>query len=56
MMASRTVLLINGERRKAVEIPAGVADRDYDYLRGIFARTFSVKDEANVNLQRYDRD
>ena len=55
-MASRTVLLVNGERRKVVEIPTGVADRDYDYLRGLFARTFSAKDEANVHLQRYDRD
>ena len=56
MMASHTVLLINGERRKVVEIPAGVADRDYDYLRGVFARTFSAKDEDNIHLQRYNRD
>lgn len=39
-----------------VEIPAEVTDRDYDYLRGVFARTFSAKDEANVHLQRYNRD
>ena len=55
-MATRTVLLISGERRKVVELPAGVADHDYDYLRCVFVRTFSAKNEANVHFQRYDRE
>ena len=53
---SYTVLLISGERRKVVEIPAGVAERYYHYLRCVFVRTFSAKDEANVHFQRYDRE
>ena len=51
-----TVLLISGERRKVVELPAGVADRYYDYLRCVFVRTFSAKGKANVHFQCYDRE
>lgn len=39
-----------------MEIPAGVAERYYHYLRCVFVRTFSAKDEANVHFQRYDRE